>query len=364
VAVVDPQQLPHNRFPPPVVIEEVALNGEAVVQSDGLQIGPDISSVEIRYTGLSHVAPELVQFKYRLEGLDSDWLPPTTERVARYTRLPAGRYRFHVNASNNDEVWNETGAVLAFSVIPPWWRTPWFITLTVVAFAGFVGGSARVITTRRYRQRMDELERQHALERERSRIARDMHDGLGSDLVKISMLGEIAEDQIDDPDSLRPRLQKITRTARDAVRDMDEIVWAVNPKNDTVENLANYLCQFAREQFEVSTTRLHLDLPSSLPDHPLSADVRHNLFLVVKEALNNAIKHAQATDVWLRVFSEDNRLEIEVKDNGRGISSPANGRKGHGMENLHSRTTHIGAHLDIQSRSDEGTRVIIRMTLS
>jgi signal transduction histidine kinase len=363
VAVIDPQHLPHNQFAPPVVIEEVTLNGKAVVPSPTLEIGPDINSVEIRYSALSYVAPELVQFKYRLEGLDPDWLPVTSERVARYTHLPAGRFRFRVAACNNDGVWNETGATLAFHVIPPWWRTVWFATLAVIAFAGFVGGTARLVTVRRYRHRMAELERQHALERERSRIARDMHDGLGSNLVKISMLGEIAEGQTDDPDSLRPRLQKITQTARDAVRDMDEIVWAVNPKNDTVENLANYLCQFAREHFEVSTTALHLDVPPNLPDHPLSAEVRHNLFLVVKEALNNAVKHAHAADVWLRLNADSTQLEIEVEDNGGGMVESPPGRKGQGMENLQARTAQIGGRLDVQSRSGQGTRISIRLRL-
>ena len=364
VAVVDPQHLPHNRFAPPVVIEEISLNGEAVQPSASQEIGPEINTVEIRYSGLSFVAPELVRFKYQLEGLDRNWLPVTSERVARYTHLPAGRYRFRVIASNNDGVWNETGAALAFSVIPPWWRTAWFTTLALIAFGGLVGGAARLVTARRYRRRMAELERQHALERERSRIARDMHDGLGSDLVKISMLGEIAEGQTDDPDLLRPRLQKITQTARDAVRDMDEIVWAVNPKNDTVEDLANYLCQFAREQFEVTPTRLHLDMPPNLPDHPLTAEVRHNLFLVVKEALNNALKHAHAADVWLRLNADGNQLKVEVEDNGGGMIENSTGRKGNGMENLHTRTAQIGGQLDVQTRSGQGTKIAIWLKLS
>jgi signal transduction histidine kinase len=268
-----------------------------------------------------------------------------------------------VAACNNDGVWNETGATLAFHVIPPWWRTVWFATLAILAFAGFVGGTARLVTVRRYRRRMAELEHQHALERERSRIARDMHDGLGSDLVKISMLGEIAESQSNHPEALRPRLLKITQTARDAVRNMDEIVWAVNPKNDTVENLANYLCQFAREHLEDSPTALSLDVPPNLPDFPLRAEVRHNLFLMVKEALNNAVKHAQAAEVWLRVNADGNALRIEVEDNGCGMAEPSTDRKGLGMENLRNRTVQIGGQLDVQSRPDRGTKITIKLKL-
>lgn len=364
VAVIDPQHLPHNQFAPPVVIEEVALNGKTVVPSPTLEIGPDINSVEIRYSALSYVAPELVRFKYRLEGLDPDWLPLTSERIARYTHLPAGRFQFRVAACNNDGVWNETGATLAFLVIPPWWQTAWFVTLVMLAFAGFVGGTARLVTVRRYRRRMAELEHQHALERERSRIARDMHDGLGSALVKISMLGEIAESQSNHPEALRPRLLKITQTARDAVRNMDEIVWAVNPKNDTVENLANYLCQFAREHFEDSSTALSLDVPPNLPDLPLRAEVRHNVFLMVKEALNNAVKHAQAGEVWLRVNTDGKALRIEVQDNGCGMTERVTDRNGHGLENLQDRTAQIGGQLDVQSSPGQGTKIIIKLNLA
>jgi ligand-binding sensor domain-containing protein/signal transduction histidine kinase len=364
VAVIDPQRLPRNERPPHVVIEEIVANGASVVASDLTKLGPNIHRLEIRYTGLSYVAPELVKFRYRLDGLDPEWSEPTADRVARYTHLSPGHYRFTVTACNNDGVWSEKGITMAFIVVPAWWQTAWFVALAVVAFAGSIGGAARLITVRRYRRRMAELERQHALERERTRIARDMHDGLGSDLVKISLLGEIAEGQMDDSESLRPRLQKITRTAREAVRDMDEIVWAVNPKNDTVENLASYLCQFAREHFEVTSARLHLDVPPNLPHHSLSADVRHNLLLVVKEALNNAVKHAEAADVWLRLSAKNGTLDIEVEDNGRGMSDPEPGRKGHGMVNLQTRTAQIRARLNVYSQPGQGTRITINLNLT
>ena len=152
--------------------------------------------------------------------------------------------------------------------------------------------------------------------------------------------------------------------AREAVVDMDEIVWAVNPKNDTVENLATYLCQFARENFEVTSTRLHLDVPPNLPCHALSADVRHNLLLMVKEALNNAVKHAGAVDVWLRLRAESGTLGIEIEDNGCGMSGSEPGRKGHGMVNLQSRAAQIGARLNVHSQSGQGTRITISLNLA
>jgi signal transduction histidine kinase len=260
-------------------------------------------------------------------------------------------------------VWNVTGASLAFSVLPAWWQTAWFVGGAAAAFAGVIGASARWVTLRRFRRRMAELERQHALERERTRIARDMHDGLGSNLVKISMLGEMVEAGLDEPERVRREVEQIGRTARAAVRDMDEIVWAVNPKNDTVENLASYLCHFAREHFEFAPNRLHLDVPASLPSHALSAEARHNLFLAVKEALNNTLKHAQAKDVWLRLRVEEARLEISVEDNGRGLPATAADSTRSGMANLRSRSAQVGAEFELASRPGEGTRIVFRLDL-
>jgi len=130
-----------------------------------------------------------------------------------------------------------------------------------------------------------------------------------------------------------------------------------------VENLANYLCQFAREHFEVSNSRLHLDIPAQLPDSPLKADLRHNLFLAIKEALNNAVKHARATDVWLRMRVTDGHLKVEIEDNGCGLGNAA-ARKGQGLGNLRNRTAQIGCELDIESEPARGTRITLQLKLS
>jgi signal transduction histidine kinase len=190
-----------------------------------------------------------------------------------------------------------------------------------------------------------------------------MHDVLGSDLVKISMLGESAEAECDSPDLLRPRLQKMIRTAQDAVRGMDEIVWAVDPKNDTLDNLANYLSQYAREHFELTTTRLHLDIPPDLPDAPLQAELRHDLFLAVKEALNNTLKHAHAADVWLGVKASAQSLQISVEDNGTGVVAKPNGRQGNGMSNMRNRVVRHGGGLEVGNRNGSGAKIVITLPL-
>lgn len=363
VAVADPGHHRRNEMPPPVSIAAVLLDQNQFAPTNGITVTPQTRSIEFRFSAQSFIAPELVRFKYYLEGLNTHWLPATPERSVHYSYLPPGAYRFRVTACNNDGVWNEAGASLRFVVQPPWWRSLWFGAVAIAAFVGLIGGGARVMTRRRYRKHLAELARQHELEQERSRIARDMHDVLGSELVKISMLGEFAEAECDAPQTLRPRLQKMIRTARDAVRGMDEIVWAVNPKNDTLENLANYLCQFASEHFELTTTRLHLEIPPNLPETPLRAELRHDLFLVVKEALNNALKHAHASDVWLRLKATEGSLHINVEDNGTGILTKSNGRQGNGIPNMRNRVVPHGGELEIANREGSGTRVAIRLPL-
>jgi signal transduction histidine kinase len=363
VAVIDPANISRNAQPPLVRIEKLLLDDSKVAMVPALRVLPDVERVDIHYTGLSFVSPQQVRFKYRLEGLDDDWVDAKKERVAHYTHLPAGDYRFHVRAANNDGVWNETAALLTFTVLPPWWGTWWFVTSGILAFAGAVGGGARVHVVRKYRRRMAELERQHDLERERARIARDMHDGLGASLVKISLLGEIAEGEMDDANTLRANIGKMVRTARESVRDMDEIVWAVNPKNDSIENLATYLCQFAREHFEVAGIQLHLDVPTELPVGLLSAETRYQLFLAAKEVMTNIVKHAHATEASLTLRADASRLSVIIRDNGCGLPVEPPNRQGHGRKNLQERLAALGGAAECSSKPGKGTEFVLSLPL-
>ena len=363
VAVADPRRLPRNERPPLVLIEKALLDGQTAPAGPLLKVPAGSERIEIHYTGLSFISPSEVSFKFRLEGLVRAWSTNRDERVASYTHLPPGSYKFEVFACNNDGVWSEQPGSLAVLVQPFFWQTAWFRLLAVLSALGGTALLVRLWMARKHRRELEALERQHSLDRERTRIARDMHDGLGSNLVRISLLGEIAEADLNEPEAARAHIQKIASTARETVRDMDEIVWAVNPKNDTLENLANYLCHFSRELFEAVPARLKLDVPANLPGHPLSAEARHNLFLFVKEALNNAAKHARATEVCLLLRVERGSLEILISDDGQGISSAASTRKGHGMENLQTRADILGGTLDIQSEPGEGTRITLRLEL-
>jgi signal transduction histidine kinase len=308
--------------------------------------------LEFRYTGIDFKAPELMQFRYKLEGFDTEWINAGTRREAVYTSIPPGEYRFRVSAANNRGVWNETAAGLLIE--PFFWQTRTFQITAPSLGLLIVAGIAWSFVSRKHRRELEMLERKHALERERSRIAQDMHDGLGSSLVKISLLGEQAERRFEEGNHAQAQVRKMTVAARQVVREMDEIVWAVNPKNDTMENFAWYLCGFAREHFCDTPVECHLDFPAELPAETLSAEVRHNLFLAVREALNNVLKHAGAQRVWVRMEISAGKIELEVRDDGKGFPPQISAQR-NGLNNMRERLRQIGGEMRMES-SSEGTK--------
>jgi signal transduction histidine kinase len=337
-----------------------------------LSIPPGRHRVDFQYTGLSFIAPEKVQFKYRLEGLDKDWLDAGTKRMINYNYIPPGKYTFHVIACNNDDIWNKEGAEIAFEVLPYFWQTLWFqllvAGLTIVASSGLVW----FISRRRMWRKLERLEQQHAIERERARIAHDIHDDLGVHLTRITMLSELVSGELENPVQAAASLSQIYDTSRELTRSMDEIVWAVNPRHDTVESLASYLEKFAQDLLVTADIRCRLDLPMQFPERRLTAEVRHNLFLAFKEALHNIIKHSAASEVHIRLAFQTTSFDLAIEDNGCGFTpggqqkaSDAPGRfaSGNGMANMSRRLAEVHGCCDIQSVPGRGTKVTFTIPL-
>jgi signal transduction histidine kinase len=382
LAVVHPAGVKINPFPPPILIEEVTVDDQLAplpapdlsAPAAQLQIQPGKHRFEFRYTGLSLVAPEKVRFKYRLDGLESDWVDVGTRRVAYYSYLKPGDYTFRVIACNNDGVWSESGPTLAFTVLPRFWQTWWFTGGAVLAGIGAVGGAARYITRRRLHKKMERLERQRVLENERSRIAKDIHDDLGSNLARIMMLSQSNRAEGEDSQQIVTRLGKVYLTARELTRTMDEIVWAVSPHHDTLDSLVNYLGKFAQDFLNVAGIRCRLVVPIQLPAWPLTAEVRHSLFLAFKEALHNVVKHAAATEVRVSLTLAKSGFSASIEDNGRGFDPASVGTAattndplriagGNGLANMRKRIGGIGGECQVDSAPGKGTtvRFIVRV---
>jgi signal transduction histidine kinase len=272
-----------------------------------------------------------------------------------YERLPPGYYWLRVAAVGLDG--NPVGpeASLAVVVLAPVWQRLWFWLITVATGSLLTVLAVRRAITRRMQRALDQAERRHALERERTRIARDIHDDLGTTLTQISMLSETALGNPSNPPQTAVELSRICDATREATRAMDEIVWAADPENDSLDELATYISGFTQELLNGVGVRCRLALPASFPRVVLSAEVRHNVFLAFKEALNNALKHGQPTEVRVSMNLEEGRFVLVLEDDGKGFATPA--AVGHGLHNMQQRLERLQGRFQVESQTGKGTRV-------
>jgi signal transduction histidine kinase len=206
------------------------------------------------------------------------------------------------------------------------------------------------------------LEQQAAVEKERTRIARDMHDEVGAKLTRLSFLSEMTGGNPEIPPAARGDVKEISDTARETIRSFEEIVWAVNPRNDTLADLVHYLCRYAEDYFEGSSVRCFFDLPPGIPAVILPTEVRHQVFLAAKEALNNVLKHAKAGRVCVKLAAGTEEFQIFIEDDGCGFdpaSPPARAGGGNGLKNMRERLRSIGGRLECGSVPGGGTRIAL-----
>jgi len=368
VVSVNPSELKPNSRPPQIFIESVRIDGieqktnrldSAWQQS--IVISPGAEQLEIDYTALNFSAPDAVRFKCRLEGHEARPVDVGGERVARYPKLPPGIYRFHVSAENEDAVWNETGSALAITVQPWFWQTKGFLAATIILILAIVVATVRYISTQKLRRELQLHKQQEALEKERARIARDLHDQLGANLTQVALLGEMAGADKNSPDEIESHAKQISETARETTHSLDEIVWAINPSNDTLEGLANYACKYAQEYLALAGLRYRADLPVQLPPTPIPPEVRHNVFLAFKEAVHNVVKHAQAGEVWIRLRLRPQDFILEIEDNGRGIGSQSAPQNRNGLRNMKKRMEDIRGEFSVSGGANGGT--IVRLAV-
>lgn len=361
VAVLDPLNMKQNPRTPIVVIEEISVDNVRRDISEPIVILPGADEIAIGFTAISFADPHRVTYSYRLEGVDSDWIVRRGVPMATYRDLPPGEFTFHLKAANKDGVWTPKGKTLSFTVLPPFWRTNVFMAFVVVAAIL----SVRYISLKKIRARLKFALRERALESERVRIAKDMHDDLGANLTQISLMGELLRRNPDDPKEVEKTAGRISERSRQVSLKLDEIVWAVNPKNDTADKLASYLVHFAEEFLEPAGIACRLDVPARLPDFAIDSELRHNVFLTVKEAMNNAVKHSGATEIWLRISCDQTRIRITVEDNGKGFDpGKATSEGSDGLANMRKRVEDQGGEFEIVSQPGNGASIACAFNLS
>jgi signal transduction histidine kinase/ligand-binding sensor domain-containing protein len=367
---VNPSEIKPNTNPPPVVIEAVLVDQQPQ-NTNGLRTPPPESvtvpagreNLEIHYTSLNLAAADRTLFRFQLGGYQTNWTQAGKDRLARYVNLPHGNYRFQVQARNEDGVWNRTGASLAVIVLPPFWEEWWFRAAVACGLLGIIIATVHFISTQKLHRQLAGLRQQQALERERARIARDIHDQVGAGLTQLSLLGEMIQTDKNSPVETETHARQISQTARETALELDEIVWTVNPSNDTLDGLINYICKNAQEYLAVAGLRYRLDVPAQLPSAAISPEARHNVFLAAKEAVTNVVRHARASEAWLRLRVAPQSFTLEIEDNGRGPKGleekAAESRNG--LRNMRKRMEDIGGEFFIGPGSQGGT--LVRLTV-
>lgn len=365
-------EVPANAMPkrPPsgrVVIEE-AVSREVAVYAPMLGprvFPPDPDFIRIRYTLPEQSTPEQVRFRYRLDNGSKDkrWVEVGHQREITLVQPAPGSFRVEVSAAVGDGPWVTPPATADFVVRATWWETSLFRWSVVLLAIGLIAAIARGVEMQRMRSRIRRLEQEHAIERERARIARDMHDEVGANLTHIATTTRLAS--LDSPSAVGEHLQEIETAARHTVESLDEIVWAVNPRNDTVAKTVEYICKFAAAFLTKTGVQPEVSAPAIIPELRLPAEARHHLFLAVKEAINNIAKHSGARNASIRVEVRTDRLQVIVQDDGTGFEPAAIDSFSNGFINMRERMNAVGGRCVIESRPGiPGCRVTFELPLA
>jgi len=354
IGMIDPASFPLNSTPPQVVIESASISGQPVgVLGDVVQLEAGGPPLELSYTGLSLYAPRKMRFRFRMQGFAEEWIEAGNRRTAYYPHLPPGTYRFEVMAANNDGVWSSAAATIAVTVAPFWWeRQPVRIAALLVLLVA-TGFAVRSVSVRRAHARLRELEREQALDRERRRIAQDLHDDIGARLTRMALMA----------DRQASGGGELAIAARDAVQAMDELVWTVSAKHDTLDSLINYCVAYADEYTRPAGLKLRVQTPPGPLTGTVPAETRRHVFLCLKEALNNIVKHAGATEVRLTCAVDRSELQIEVRDNGLGFDVSHADPTGNGLSGMHERLRAAGGRCEVVSTPGAGTSVHVHVSL-
>jgi two-component sensor histidine kinase len=347
----NPALLRRNSTPPPVVITSVKVLDKEQSPGERLVLNPGENMLTVEFAALNFSQPERNLYAYKLEGFDRDW-HYTDRPVATYTNLDGGWHTLRLKASNNDGVWNETGATLEFQVIPPLYERWYFYLALILLGAGITYAIARY----RYlqRQRLDDF---------RERLARDLHDEMGSTLSSIRFFSDFAQTQVAEakPETV-PVLQRISQSATALSESMQDIIWAMKTRHDHLEDIASRMTEFGLRLTEARGIRFKTHFDEHFPVKRLLPEQRRNLYLIYKEALNNAAKYAACTEVELALYAANGILTMEIKDNGQGFD-PASKEAGNGLYNMRQRAAEIGGQLEIISTPGKGAKVEFKVKI-
>ncbi len=352
--------------PPPVWISGLRVRGvPRLVSALGERdmslpdFQPQENQLQIDFVGLGFGSGDVLRYQYRLEGTDADWSALSEQRTVTFASLAPGRYRFFVRAVNSDGIVSTEAAAITFRVLSPLWRRWWFVTLAALG-AGLMGYALYGYRVARLLEMADM----------RTRIASDLHDDIGANLTRIALLSEVAAQKrgtetgpgrggsrdVPEPAQEDGPLMSIARIARESVGSMSDIVWAINPARDSLLDLTRRMRQHADEIFTLRDIALRFDAPGAHDSVRLGVDVRRDLLLIFKEAVNNSARHSGCSRVDIDLRVEGPRLVLSLVDNGSGFDTSLES-DGQGLMSMRRRAHRLKGTLEIASSAGAGTTV-------
>ncbi len=367
VAIVSTKDISRNGIAPPVYIEGARTNEGGLSVSESISLPYDVDFLEIDYTAVSFTESENVQFRYRLEGLNEEWIDVGNNREALFVKIPPGNYTFTVIASNNDGVWNMEGASLEVNIIPPFWMTSWFYTILILLFlsSGFALFYVRTRRLKRENERQKRFSEQliESQEQERRRIASELHDGLGQQILVIKNRVELAEQSLEDSTSIAEQLKEIKHSAISSISDVRNISHGLRPilleKFGLREALIN-LCEEIK-----NTSALEWSYHVDEVDNTLPRDKEINFFRVIQEGANNIIRHSEAEEAAVMIVKQNGNLKATLWDDGKGMSKEEIASfKGLGFVGMKERIDSFGGSLIIDSAPGDGTTIKIEIPIT
>ena len=357
LAVIDPENIPLNTSPPPIAIEQLFIDNQSVSLTQNLTLSPSTSRLDFYYTALSFIAPENVRFKYKLEGFDHNWIDGGARRVASYTNLRPGNYKFRVIAANNDGVWNESGAAVGFYLQPRFYQTYWFYLVCILLLA--------LAAWQLYRLRVRRMATQfRAVLDERNRIAREIHDNLAQDILGISVQLElVARLMPAAAEAAKGHLDRARILVRNSMTEARRYVWDLRSQELQKKDLPAALRDTTKRLTAESGVEAVVEVAGPL--RPLPLEVETNLLRIGQEAINNAVKHAQANRIDVALNFDTRSVRLSVRDDGRGFDADGQIADGHfGLIGMRERAAQIGGVLTIDSANERGTQIAIDVPLN
>jgi signal transduction histidine kinase len=354
--------VPFNGIAPPVVVESVTVDNSTIDPESSLKVPPGPSRLAFNYAALSFAAPQKVQFRYRLENFDRSWVEGSMTRTAFYTNLAPGSYSFRVIARNGDGVWNMAGATLAIDIEPHFYQTWWFAALVLVLLL-----LAAYCT---YRWRVARVQAQvearfEAVLQERNRIAREIHDTLAQGFAGVSVQLEMVSRKLtSSAESAREHLDQARMLVRSSLAEARRSIWELRSQSSEIEDLASRLSKMAAQMAGPGQPRIAVQVRGAF--RPLPPRTEDELLRIAQEAVTNAIRHAEASEINIELAFDPKLLRMTVADDGRGFAptGQTSGVNGHfGLQGMRERASAMDAKLNLETAPGAGTKLSIEVAV-